>query len=283
MDRLRKAIAVRGRRTDDQSSGFRTGHARQRTTADTAGRIDALFPSSKRIPCQPAYARTGLAAAMNRQLAVTGTYAFGDVLVDAKAHTVHRGQHACVLEPKAFHVLLFLLCHPGEAVTKDALLDNVWGHRAVTPNVLSRAIAQIRHALGDAARNPRYIETVPTYGYRFIAPLRCVACPGAAADCPTFRLHTDVGQRMVLLEEMQSLLGMQGLQEKYPALTQHFNDLAALFGDKPSGMVLYELALEYGLEKLNSLELDLPWRHKNDAGQDAGDSGDNGKNGVKPS
>lgn len=242
-----------------------------------------MYSSAKPAFSRPEQARTHLAAAMNRQLALTGTYAFGDVLVDAKAHTVHRGKDACVLEPKAFHVLLFLLCHPGEAVTKDALLDNVWGHRAVTPNVLSRAIAQIRHALGDAARNPRYIETVPTYGYRFIAPLRCVACPGTAADCPTFHLHTDVGQRMVLLEEMQALLGMEGHQEKYPALTRHFNDLVALFGDKPSGMVLYELALEYGLEKLNSLELDLPWRHHDAAGQDAGDPADGGENGVGPS
>lgn len=242
-----------------------------------------MFPSTESTTRHPEYARPGLAVAMNRQIAVTGTYAFGDVLVDGKAHTVHRGQHVCVLEPKAFHVLLFLLCHPGEAVTRDVLLDNVWGHRAVTPNVLSRAIAQIRHALGDAARSPRYIETVPTYGYRFIAPLRCVACPGSAADCPTYHLHTDAGQRMVLLEEMQALLGMEDHQQRYPALTRHFNDLVALFGDKPSGMVLYELALEYGLEKLNSLELDLPWRQNAGSGLDAADDADGEAGRVNPS
>lgn len=221
---------------------------------------------------------------MNRQLELTGSYAFGDVLVDAKAHTIHRGQHACVLEPKAFLVLLFLLCHPGEAVTRDALLDNVWGHRAVTPNVLSRAIAQIRHALGDTARQSRYIETVPAYGYRFIAALRCAACPGSAVDCPTYRLHTDPAQRTELLAEMRNLLNsLEDPQEKYPALTSHFNDLIALFGDKPSGMVLYELALEYGLEKLDGLALDLPWRHKTGTGQDGADAADGSAHGAESS
>ena len=98
------------------------------------------------------------AQAMNLLSSFSGSFSFGDILVDVDAHTVQRGQDACVLEPKAFRVLLELLSRPGDVITKDELLDNVWGHRAVTPNVLSRAITQIRHAIGDSAQHPRYIE-----------------------------------------------------------------------------------------------------------------------------
>ena len=56
-------------------------------------------------------------------------------------------------------------------MTKEELLDTVWGDTFVTPNVLTRAIAQLRRALGDDAREARYIGTVARRGYRFIAAL----------------------------------------------------------------------------------------------------------------
>mgnify|MGYP003419566443 FL=1 len=89
---------------------------------------------------------------MNLLSSFSGSFSFGDILVDVDAHTMQRGQEACVLEPKAFRVLLELLSRPGDVITKDELLDNVWGHRAVTPNVLSRAITQIRHAVGEVGQ-----------------------------------------------------------------------------------------------------------------------------------
>jgi DNA-binding winged helix-turn-helix (wHTH) protein len=76
------------------------------------------------------------------------------------------------VEPKAYAVLVVLLQQAGEVVGKDALLDAAWGHRHVTPGVLTRAISQLRHALGDCAGNPRYIATVHSLGYRFIGDVR---------------------------------------------------------------------------------------------------------------
>ncbi len=67
------------------------------------------------------------------------------------------------------------------------------------------------------------------------------------------------------------LASLNGQHKEYPALSRHLSVLAEMFGNKPSGMVLYELALEYGLEKLNSLDLDLPWRQRNPAASDAKD------------
>src|SRR5262245_15102662 len=84
---------------------------------------------------------------------------------------VRRGGQEVALEPKAFDVLRFLVEHRDRLVTKDELLDGVWRDTFVTPNALTRAIAQLRKALGDDADQPRYIETVAKRGYRFVAPV----------------------------------------------------------------------------------------------------------------
>src|SRR4051812_32037840 len=86
-------------------------------------------------------------------------YRFGPIMVDVPAHTLSRDGHAQALEPKAFAVLIALLRRPGELLGRDELLDEVWGHRHVTPGVLTRAIAQLRGALEDDVHQPRYIQT----------------------------------------------------------------------------------------------------------------------------
>ncbi|GAB3749416.1 tetratricopeptide repeat protein [Lysobacter olei] len=98
-------------------------------------------------------------------------YRFGEIEVDAGAHTLSRAGAVVQVEPKAFAVLLVLLRHAGALVPRDDLLDAVWGHRHVTPGVLTRAIAQLRAAMGDDAQQPRYIQTQHALGYRFIATL----------------------------------------------------------------------------------------------------------------
>ena len=69
-------------------------------------------------------------------------FRFDRIVVDAAAHTLLRDGEPQPLEPKAFAVLLALLRRPGELLGRDELLDQVWGHRHVTPGVLTRAIAQ---------------------------------------------------------------------------------------------------------------------------------------------
>lgn len=93
---------------------------------------------------------------------------FDDVEVDEAAHVLSVDGQERTLEPKAFAVLLVLLRRAGELVEHDALLDAVWGHRHVTPGVVTRAISQLRAALGDDPHQPRYIQTQHALGYRFI-------------------------------------------------------------------------------------------------------------------
>lgn len=102
----------------------------------------------------------------------TETYRFDEIVVDATAHTLSRAGVAQTIEPKAFAVLLILLRRAGELVGRDDLLDQVWGHRHVTPGVLTRVIAQLRSALGDDSHHPRYIQTQHALGYRFIGELQ---------------------------------------------------------------------------------------------------------------
>lgn len=109
-------------------------------------------------------------------------YEFADVTVDLRRVEVRRAGAAVALEPKSFDVLRCLLENRDRLVSKDELLDMVWKDTFVTPNVLTRAVAQLRKALGDDAFEARYIETVAKRGYRFIAPVRVEGGrePGAA-------------------------------------------------------------------------------------------------------
>ena len=89
-------------------------------------------------------------------------------LDEADARLMCDGQPVA-LAPKPFAVLCALARTPRMLVTKNALLDAVWGHRFVSESVLKSAISEVRAALGDDPKQPRYIETVSRRGYRFIA------------------------------------------------------------------------------------------------------------------
>jgi DNA-binding winged helix-turn-helix (wHTH) protein/tetratricopeptide (TPR) repeat protein len=82
------------------------------------------------------------------------------------------------LAPRPFAVLCALARPPRTLVTKNALLDSVWGHRFVSDSVLKTAVNALRAALRDDPKQPRYIETVSRHGYRFIGKVSAAATPG---------------------------------------------------------------------------------------------------------
>jgi len=104
---------------------------------------------------------------------------FGDIVVDRDAFRVTRDGRDLALEPRAVDVLLYLMDRSGRLVPKQELIAEVWKGTAVTDNALTRVVAQLRKALGDEARGARYIETIPTRGYRFIAELSVANGPEA--------------------------------------------------------------------------------------------------------
>jgi DNA-binding winged helix-turn-helix (wHTH) protein len=81
------------------------------------------------------------------------------------------------LAPKPFALLCALARAPQTLITKSALLDDVWGHQFVSESVLKTTISDLRSALQDDPKQPRYIETVSRRGYRFIGTLSEVTKP----------------------------------------------------------------------------------------------------------
>lgn len=101
----------------------------------------------------------------------SSVYHFADIEVREREFRIIKSGQLLQVEPKAFRVLLLLLHNPQKLITKEELLNAIWGDAAVTENSLTRAIALLRHQLGDDPRQPRFIETVSTVGYRFICPV----------------------------------------------------------------------------------------------------------------
>jgi Tol biopolymer transport system component/DNA-binding winged helix-turn-helix (wHTH) protein len=101
-------------------------------------------------------------------------FSFADIKVREREFSIVRNDEVLAVEPKAFRVLLFLLRNPHKLITKDELLDAVWGDTAVSENSLTRSIALLRKLLGDDTHEPHYIATVPTVGYRFLCDVSAV-------------------------------------------------------------------------------------------------------------
>jgi hypothetical protein len=100
-------------------------------------------------------------------------------LDEAEARLTFRGE-TVTIAPRPFALLCALARAPGMLVTKNALLDVVWGHRFVTDSAVKSAISDLRAALGDDPRQPRFVETVARRGYRFIAAAAAPCCGGLA-------------------------------------------------------------------------------------------------------
>lgn len=104
-------------------------------------------------------------------------FAFGPFLLDPRVGLM-RGKRPVRLTPRALAVLSFLVAHSDRVVTKEEVFDAVWRRAAVGDAALATCIRELRRALRDRARSPRYIETLHRRGYRFIA------APSSGAQAP---------------------------------------------------------------------------------------------------
>lgn len=111
-------------------------------------------------------------------------YRFSAITVDAGRQVVQLDGRTIDLEPKVFRLLIFLIENRHRVVTKDELVAEVWDGVAVTDSALTRSVVKLRRALGDDAKQPRYIGTIPTVGYRFLAELLPADPPQPAESIP---------------------------------------------------------------------------------------------------
>ena len=96
---------------------------------------------------------------------------FGPFRLDTASASLWHDAQRLPVRPKAFDVLVYLVSHAGELVTKAALLEAVWPEAVVGDAVLKVRIRELRQLLGESTQSATYIETVPRRGYRFIAPV----------------------------------------------------------------------------------------------------------------
>jgi adenylate cyclase len=120
--------------------------------------------------------------------------AFGDHRLDIERRELRRGADIVDLEPKAFDLLAFLVLHRDRVVTKDDLLQGVWGGRIVSESALTTRINAVRRALGDDGTAQRLVRTFTRKGIRFIGEVIDVsnpASPSSGDQLGQMRLATD--------------------------------------------------------------------------------------------
>lgn len=102
---------------------------------------------------------------------MSATYQFGVFSADAAAGELRKHGVRVKLHAQPFQVLMMLLERPGEVVTRQEMRERLWGDGTFVDfeSALNTAVNKIREALGDSAGSPRFVETVPGKGYRFIA------------------------------------------------------------------------------------------------------------------
>jgi pimeloyl-ACP methyl ester carboxylesterase/DNA-binding winged helix-turn-helix (wHTH) protein len=125
-------------------------------------------------------------------------YAFGDCELDTRRRELRRGARARHIEPQVFDVLAYLLARRDRLVTKEELLDAVWGHRFVAPATLNSRIKSARQAVGDDGRGQRVIRTVHGRGFRMVGEVEERAAEGDAEAKPSTEPPADAsfGQRI---------------------------------------------------------------------------------------
>jgi len=104
-----------------------------------------------------------------------GPFRLGNWEVRPRRNELVSGQETRHLEPKAMDLLVFMTSNAPEVVSKNAIIDSVWEGRIISEGTLTNTVAEIRRTLGDDARHPRYIETIPKRGYRLVMPVEPVS------------------------------------------------------------------------------------------------------------
>lgn len=99
-------------------------------------------------------------------------YQFGEFTINTRERTLFSAGERIELNGRYFDALVLLVEHAGQLIAKETFMAKVWHGVAVTDEALTQCIRSLRRALGDNARAPCYIETVPKHGYRFIAEVK---------------------------------------------------------------------------------------------------------------
>ena len=99
-------------------------------------------------------------------------FVFGDYVLDPDRRELTRGPKSIAVGPQVFDLLVYLVQNRERVVSKDDLLDAVWGGRIVSESTLTSHINAVRKAIGDSGEEQRLIRTVARKGFRFVGDVR---------------------------------------------------------------------------------------------------------------
>jgi TolB-like protein/DNA-binding winged helix-turn-helix (wHTH) protein/Flp pilus assembly protein TadD len=136
---------------------------------------------------------------------------FGKFQLELASGELHQNGHKIPFAPKAFELLRALVERPGQVVTREELRAKLWGSDTFVEfdYSMNHTVKKLRQALGDSAENPQFIETLPRYGYRFIAPVETRTAPARAPEEPARRRRsakTAIALSVVLSIALAALL-----------------------------------------------------------------------------
>lgn len=160
---------------------------------------------------------------------------FGTFEVNVRSREVRKHGMRIRMEEKPFQILELLLERAGQVVTRQALREKLWPDTVVSyEHGLNTAVNKLRDLLGDSARSPRFVETLPRLGYRFIAPVVNPVKP-AALD----------GKRMLLVLPFESLCGDDEQEFFAEGLTEEMISQLGQLNPKRLGVIARSSAIQY--------------------------------------
>jgi len=163
---------------------------------------------------------------------------FGTFEVNLHSHELRKHGMRIRLEEKPFQILEMLLLSAGDVVTRRALRERLWPDTYVGyEHGLNTAINKLRDLLGDSARSPRYIETLPRLGYRFIAQVIQPGNPAATA------------KRMLLVLPFENLCGNDEQEFFADCLTEEMICHLGQLSPKRLGVIARTSAIQYKATK----------------------------------
>ena len=135
------------------------------------------------------------------------TYRFGTFTFDDRAAILTRADRAVALEPQPARALALLLSRAGDVVSREEMRAHLWGDdtHVDVDRGLAYCIGQLRAALGDAADNPRFVQTLPKRGFSFIAPTTTVEPERSSFDVRGSSAETTNGERRANDRERPSI------------------------------------------------------------------------------
>ena len=125
----------------------------------------------------------------------TPDFRVGGWLARPTRNLVSNGETLRHLERQVMDLLAFLASRGGHVVSRDEMIDAVWDGRFIAETTLTRAVADLRRALGDSQRAPQYIETIPKRGYRLVAAVTAPKCARIGDRLASARRRRFVGRQ----------------------------------------------------------------------------------------